>query len=375
MLRTVVLLFVLGTSARPQDLLPVANDSPLEPDWSAQVDEGIYSIAWSADTRHLAVGGRGAIRIYNIPDFSIEQTIQTGQQEVWALAWSPNGLVLVSGGKDGTIQFWSKGTLLKKVVQDGWVLDLQWKSDGHQLLATDFSGLAKAWDENGILHASIQLDGDGLGLSWSPDGHSFAVGTGQSGSWLMVFNDATRELIAKIRDVVPDYEPPFGYGRDEINGVQYSPDGKWLATAHQDGRILVRSAEGVRALAFAVQLHSPGTGGSRRVSWAPNGRLLASCGEDGRVNYVEFPGGKRRFELIQSEKPVWAVGWSPDGKWLAAGGEEGRLWIWLAESLPCSTVKRPVHIIERHYQRSGPSPTASPIQQHFFSWPFDWLHR
>ncbi|MBV9392064.1 MAG: PD40 domain-containing protein, partial [Verrucomicrobia bacterium] len=161
----------------------------------------------------------------------------------------------------------------------------------------------------------------------------------------------------------------------EINGVQYSPDGKWLATAHQDGRILVRSAEGVRAVAFAVQLHSPGTGGSRRVSWAPNGRLLASCGEDGRVNYVEFPGGKRRFELIQSEKPVWAVGWSPDGKWLAAGGEEGRLWIWLAESLPCSTVKRPVHIIERHYQRSGPSPTASPIQQHFFSWPFDWLHR
>ncbi len=179
----------------------------------------------------------------------------------------------------------------------------------------------------GYLRASIQLDGDGLGVDWSPKGRLFAVTTGQGGSRLLLFDAESAVLRWRRQDVLPNYAAPFGYGLDEVNGVRYSPSGRWIATAHQDGRVIVHSvADG--APVFAAQLHLSGVGGARRVAWSSKGDWLVSCGEDGRVNCVEYPNGKQQVLLLITDKAVWSVGWSPDNHWIAAVGEEGRAWIW-----------------------------------------------
>ena len=180
--------FALRTSS--QQLLPQADQTPPAPDWSEKVDLGLYSMAWSPNSELLAVGGRGTVRIYRLPNFSIERTFDTGQEEIWALAWSPDGTLLVSAGKDGTVQFWHDGQLQKKLFQGGWILDIGWNPDGSSLIAVDYTGLAKEWDVQGYLRASIQLDGDGLGVDWSPKGRLFAVTTGQDGSRLLLFDAA-----------------------------------------------------------------------------------------------------------------------------------------------------------------------------------------
>jgi WD40 repeat protein len=143
--------------------------------------------------------------------------------------------------------------------------------------------------------------------------------------------------------------------------VRYSPTGKLIATAHQDGRILVRSAaSGERT--FGVQLHPSGVGGARHVAWSAKGDWLASSGEDGRVYCVDYPKAKRRVLLLNTERPVWSVAWSPDGKWIAAAGDEGRVWIWSTSGfLPVAPSKKPARNSEGtpHSARSESNPATN----------------
>src|SRR3984957_1574893 len=329
-----VLLIALPFAVRTdgQQLLPERNRIPLSPDCVSKLDLSLYSLAWSPNGRLLAVGGRGTVRICQAPSFAITQTLETDQEEIWGLAWSPDGTLLACAGKDGTVQIWQDGVLQKKLFQGGWILGIAWNPDGTSLIAADYTGLAKEWDVEGYLRASIQLDGDGLGVDWSPKGRLFAVTTGQGGRRLLLFDEQSGVLRWRSQNLPPNYVAPFGYGLDEVNGVRYSPNGKWLATAHQDGRIIVHSAATGDAV-FSAQLHLPGVGGARRVAWSPKGDWLVSCGEDGGGTCVAYPRGKKQILLLSTDKAVWSVDWSADNNWIAAVGEEGRLWIWSTRSI------------------------------------------
>jgi len=137
------------------------------PGWVFKIDLGLYSLSWSPDSQLLAVGGMGKIRVLRAPEFAVDRNLDTGQEQIWGLAWSPDGRLLASGGKDGTLQIWNGETLQRKLFQGGWILDLAWNPDGASIMAVDYTGLAKEWDVQGYLRASIQLDGDGLGIDWS----------------------------------------------------------------------------------------------------------------------------------------------------------------------------------------------------------------
>jgi WD40 repeat protein len=257
--------------------------------------------------------------------------------------------------------------LQKRLFQGGWILDIGWNPDGKSLIAVDYTGLAKEWDVQGYLRASIQLDGDGLGVDWSPKGRLFAVTTGQDGSRLLLFDAQSGVLRWRRQDVPANYTAPFGYGLDEVNGVRYSPSGRRIATAHQDGRIVVRSAA-TGDKVFSAQLYPSGVGGARRVAWSSKGDWLVSCGEDGQVNCVEYPNGKRRNVLLMTDKAVWSVGWSPDNKWIAAVGDEGRVWIW------STSVVTPSPEIIAHPPHTKPASSKKRHSREKFS-PLDWFHR
>ncbi len=328
----ILIAFPFAVRSDGQQLLPQRNQFAPIPDWVSKLDQGLYSVAWSPNSQLVAIGGRGTVQICRPPDFAVERTLETGQEEIWGLAWSPDGSLLACAGKDGTVQFWQNDTLQKKLFQGGWILDIAWNPDGSSLMAVDYTGLAKEWDIQGFLRASIELDGDGLGVDWSPKGRLFAVTTGQNGSRLLLFDAQSGVLRWRRQDVLPNYVAPFGYGLDEVNGVRYSRSGRWIATAHQDGRVVVHSPATGEPV-FAAQLHSAGVGGARRVAWSAKGDWLVSCGEDGHVNCLPYPKGKQRILLLAADKAVWSVDWSPDNRWIVAVGEEGRAWVWSTDFL------------------------------------------
>jgi WD40 repeat protein len=295
--------------------------------FTTQADHGLYSLAWSPDSQTLACGGLNKIWMFSTPNFGSDDPLAADQGEIWGLAWSPSGKLLVSGGINGSLIWWENRSIQKTRNEGGAVYDLAFSPSGEELAVADVSASTKIWNIQGYPTSTIQLDGAGLGVSWAPKRNDLAIGTGEGGSSVVVLNATNAEVRWRSQNVPSHYRAPYGFGKDEVNGVQYSPNGHWIAAALQDGRVVTFDAEkGHKHL--SLQLHRPGHGGARRVSWSPDGKWIASCGEDGRVNLVSFSSPSRRVELLNTAKAVWEVAFSPDNRWLAAVGDEGRVWVW-----------------------------------------------
>jgi len=107
--------------------------------------------------------------------------------------------------------------------------------------------------------------------------------------------------------------------------IEFSPDGRFLATAHQDGSIGIWDVAGRRLL----RRLSAGDKGVYDVAFSPDGRLLASADFSNQVILWDM----QTFEpasapLLAHEDWVYSVVFSPDGSLLASGGADGRIILW-----------------------------------------------
>ena len=318
-----------ATQAEEFKLLP-PKSTKLTLIFTTQADQGLYSLAWSPDSGTLACGGLNKIWLFSVPGFGALGALVAEQGEVWGLDWAPSGNLLISGGIDGSLNWWENRALQKTRNEGGAIYDLAFSPNGRELAVADDSATTKIWNIEGYPNSTIQLDGAGLSVSWAPKRHDLVIGTGQGGSSILMLNATNAEVRWRSQSVPSNYRAPYGFGKDEVNGVAYSPSGRWVAAALQDGRIVIFSATTGRKH-LSLQLHRPGNGGARRVSWSPDGKWIASCGEDGGVNLVLFSSPRERVNVLNTAKAVWAVAFSPDNRWLAAVGDEGRVWVW---SLP-----------------------------------------
>lgn len=107
--------------------------------------------------------------------------------------------------------------------------------------------------------------------------------------------------------------------------LKFSPDGRFLATAHQDGSIGIWDVAGRRLL----RRLSAGDKGVYDVAFSPDGRFLASADFSNQVILWDM----QTFEpagapLLAHEDWVYSVVFSPDGSLLASGGADGRIILW-----------------------------------------------
>lgn len=163
-----------------------------------------------------------------------------------------------------------------------------------------------------------------------------------------------------------DREATAGAPRSAVLAVACSPDGRTLASAGEDGGIILRDTrtgtvraslaghgETVTSLAFrpdGLVLASGGYDGRVRlwdvaageargvwaghdgwvygVAFSRDGRLLASAGVDKTVRVRDAGSGAERAVLTGHEAAVRAVAFGPDGTWLASAGADGVAIVW-----------------------------------------------
>ena len=69
------------------------------------------------------------------------------------------------------------------------------------------------------------------------------------------------------------------------------------------------------------------------LEFSPDGRSLATCGPDARVNVWDIPAGTLRNSLRGNLTSFTALAISPDGQRLFAGGGNGVIKVWDMETL------------------------------------------
>lgn len=273
------------------------------------------SLAFSPDSRRLALGtGRGRNSIFILhPETAQTETILEGHEgEVVALAFSPNGKRLASTGEDGVIHLWDTETgSCLKVIQglEGVARTLSWSADGARLAGSPVGNRAVVWDvEKGSVESTIG-EKNVTAIRYSPDGHRLAVGTNLS--TVEIRDAGTLEL----RQAIPTPHV-------RLTSIEFSPDGKIVATSGMDHALRLWEVESGRDLAV-VRGH---TELITKISFSPDGGRVATSSHDGTIRLWDWR--RRNPAVIRHGIPkLAAAAVSPDGRALAlAGYAQVRVW-------------------------------------------------
>lgn len=182
----------------------------------------------SADQSRIAMGGPGRkVRLYDTKTSQCLATIKKHTDWVTSLAFSPDGVLLATGDRNGGLYVWESGTgneFYNFRGPEQRIAALAWRGDSNLLAAGSEDGTITWWEmQNGTQVKKIGSHGGVLALGFAPDGRLVSGGRdGHARIW-----DGNG---AQKRDWVPSE------GSLILNAV-FSDDGQRILTGAWNGEV------------------------------------------------------------------------------------------------------------------------------------------
>jgi RNA polymerase sigma factor (sigma-70 family) len=290
----------------------------------------VQEIAFSPDGRYLiSIGDQRTLKLWDVKTRTLAVTLHEDPEPdkvlpTLAMAVSPDGKVVATGGEKGTILLRDtlSGSVRKTLAgHDDAVTALVFSRDGKYIASSGPDAIIRVWDVQAgkTLHALKGHASWVYALAFSHDGKRLA-----SGSYdriVRLWDPATGSALGTLE----------GH-RASIRSLAFSPDGKLLASGGADRRIQLWNVDARRR-----ERTLNAEDAVRAILFSGDGKLLVSAGDDGQVRSWDTASGKAVGKPRISPTPVVALALSPGGKMLVAGTEGGA--ILLADG-PAGEVRR-----------------------------------
>jgi WD40 repeat protein len=239
----------------------------------------ILVTAVSPKGSYLATADGANVHLWNTKTGEWVRTMGDGSNghtdDVYSLAFSPDGTTLASGSDDNKVILWNFSTGTPKQALTGhthWVRGLAFHPNGRQLASASYDQTVRIW------------------------------------------NPATGETLQTLS----------GHTQS-VRAVAYRSDGKMLATGGLEPLIRLWDPANGKELT-SIPLTDPGEITS--LAFQPRGILLASGGSGNAVRLWNSDAGELTLTLNGHFLPVTALAFDPDGSRLASGSKDYTVRVW-----------------------------------------------
>ena len=290
----------------------------------ALVKSLISALAFSPDSKLLALGSFKEVRLVEPETGKLVATFPGEAEDVRAVAFSPDGKLLAAAGglpaRDGEVQIWDvekRATLRTIRGHADCIYAVEFSPDGKSIGTASYDKLIKLWDvESGKEIRTLKDHIDAVyALAFSPDGKRIVSASADRG--VKVWDVVSGERLYTLS------EPTDG-----LNTLALDPSGKRVAAAGLDRTIRVWSlGEKSGVLLNSLIAHEDAI---LRLAWSPDGKYLVSAAADKEVKIFSADD----LSVVKTwEQPDWvlSLAFAPDGKSFAVGRFDGSYEIYKAD--------------------------------------------
>ena len=267
---------------------------PSDPEeWSAGTVSYVKNLVFSPDDRILAVGESRnyVVQLWDVESGSeLSMLPLTGRHDqASAIAFSEDSKTLITPNYFGTITHWDVATGSKRIYLKNYPRHI------FQVIA-------------------IAQDGETF-VSGDPKGGEIRLWNAVTGQQLAIFEAKTP--FAGISQAEP--EPQKG-----VNALALSPDGKTVASAHDDNTLrlwdIASSIETATLKGHKERINT--------LAFSPDSTIVISGSADETIMLWDVSNKRRQTTLTGHNGSVRELTFSPDGKIFASGSSDGTIRFW-----------------------------------------------